>query len=215
MKGENAMASTNKTPRLGLSQWVLSDPFRMEDFNQDNARLDALAFEKIGEVVTTQDCQQVDLDVSQVEWSRYLAVGLLWQLVIKDNDTAAYSSIRVNNVADKYRYTSVDIGGAGGVNQTTLFSRQYRISDTYLRMPYYLTLLFPGVDRGTFYTKELSLSTANAHWFGGLTTTANGGFPMPLPDIKTLNFFAMKQTDPVSYQTLRAGSKFYLCGVTR
>lgn len=33
--------STNKTENLGLNQWVRSDPFRMEDFNEDNAKIDA------------------------------------------------------------------------------------------------------------------------------------------------------------------------------
>lgn len=33
--------SINKTENLGLNQWVRSDPFRMEDFNEDNAKIDA------------------------------------------------------------------------------------------------------------------------------------------------------------------------------
>ena len=36
------MASTNKTPNLGLNQWLLTDPFQVEDFNADNAKLDAV-----------------------------------------------------------------------------------------------------------------------------------------------------------------------------
>lgn len=35
------MASTNKTEHLQLNQWVGTDPFRMADFNEDNAKLDA------------------------------------------------------------------------------------------------------------------------------------------------------------------------------
>lgn len=34
------MASSNKTPRLHLNQWALTDALRMEDFNRDNLILD-------------------------------------------------------------------------------------------------------------------------------------------------------------------------------
>ena len=35
------MASTNKTANYGLNQWVKTDPVLMEDFNADNAAIDA------------------------------------------------------------------------------------------------------------------------------------------------------------------------------
>lgn len=35
------MSSTNKTEHLQLNQWVGTDPFRMEDFNVDNTKIDA------------------------------------------------------------------------------------------------------------------------------------------------------------------------------
>jgi len=34
------MASTGKTQRLRLNQWVLTDALRMEDFNRDNLNID-------------------------------------------------------------------------------------------------------------------------------------------------------------------------------
>ena len=45
------MASTNKTDNYALNQWVGTDPVLMEDFNADNAKIDAaLAALKAGEL---------------------------------------------------------------------------------------------------------------------------------------------------------------------
>ena len=45
------MASTNKTENFALNQWVGTDPVLMEDFNADNAKIDAaLAALKAGEL---------------------------------------------------------------------------------------------------------------------------------------------------------------------
>jgi len=45
------MASTNKTENYSLNQWVGTDPVLMEDFNADNAKIDAaLAALKTGEL---------------------------------------------------------------------------------------------------------------------------------------------------------------------
>lgn len=45
------MASTNKTENIGLNQWVASDPVLREDFNADNAKIDA-ALKSMGEELT-------------------------------------------------------------------------------------------------------------------------------------------------------------------
>lgn len=64
------MASTNKTANLHLNQWAASDPVLREDFNADNAALDAafgnLLFTKIREVTTTQNAQVVEFDLSDL-----------------------------------------------------------------------------------------------------------------------------------------------------
>ena len=36
------MASTNKTPQLGLNQWAAGDPVLREDFNADNVKIEAM-----------------------------------------------------------------------------------------------------------------------------------------------------------------------------
>lgn len=89
------MSSTNETSALGLSQWVLSDPFRMEDFNADNAKIDAAVarkseFVKLKEITTTTGgVSQIDVDVSDIDFSQ-------WQYVILDTVLTGYANLRVN-----------------------------------------------------------------------------------------------------------------------
>ena len=76
------MSSTNKTSALGLSQWVLSDPFRMEDFNADNAKIDAavaaVPYVKLLNVTTNAAPTQVDLDLSGIDLSQFSKQITLW-----------------------------------------------------------------------------------------------------------------------------------------
>lgn len=71
------MASTNKTPNLGLNQWLLTDPFQVEDFNADNAKLDAVIGALVssrakiacGSYVGTGVCNQSNPNVLQVDFT--------------------------------------------------------------------------------------------------------------------------------------------------
>ncbi len=76
------MASTNKTPNLGLNQWVLDDPLLMEDVNTDNQKIDtavaglqgqlgAMPYVKLFDITTTADAEQVDLDLSDLDLSQF------------------------------------------------------------------------------------------------------------------------------------------------
>lgn len=74
------MASTNQTPNLGLCQWVLDDPFLMEDMNADNAKIDAAVaanpYVKLMDVTTTADAQQVNLDLSSIDINKFVKLEL-------------------------------------------------------------------------------------------------------------------------------------------
>ena len=78
------MSSTNKTSALGLSQWVLSDPFRMEDFNADNAKIDAavaaVPYVKLLNVTTNAAATQVDLDLSGIDLSQFSKLEIVASL---------------------------------------------------------------------------------------------------------------------------------------
>lgn len=80
------MASTNKTPYLGLNQWVLDDPFLMEDMNSDNQKLDAAIsanpYCKLLDVTTTADAQQINLDLSGIDLTKYAKLELLGNIFL-------------------------------------------------------------------------------------------------------------------------------------
>ncbi|NLH00495.1 MAG: hypothetical protein GX488_01105 [Clostridiales bacterium] len=95
------MASTNKTANLGLNQWVLSDPVLMEDFNADNLKIDAAVsanpYVKLLSITTTADAQQVDLDVSLVDFSRYSIIQVITDASVTPVNKASYIFARINN----------------------------------------------------------------------------------------------------------------------
>jgi len=96
------MASTNKTPLLGLNQWVLSDPFLMEDMNEDNRRIDEAAganpYHKLIDITATANAQQIDLDVSQIDFSKYAMIQIFADLPAPlPINTAAVLYVKINN----------------------------------------------------------------------------------------------------------------------
>ena len=71
----------DRTTNLGLHQWAADDYVKREDFNEDNAKIDA-AMERayafpIAEFTTTAAQSRLELDVSGVDWSA-------WRLVCAD-----------------------------------------------------------------------------------------------------------------------------------
>lgn len=55
------MASTNKTTHLGLSQWVSEDCPKMDDFNQDNQKVDTAIHQHVSS-------QSLHLTAEQAKW---------------------------------------------------------------------------------------------------------------------------------------------------
>lgn len=74
----------NKTTNYELNQWEKTDRILMDDFNRDNTTIDAAIKAEADRVAglphgtllcggaTEADVEQVNLDVSQVDWSQYL-----------------------------------------------------------------------------------------------------------------------------------------------
>ncbi len=95
------MASTNKTTNLGLNQWVLSDPFLMEDMNEDNRKIDAAAganqFVKLMDITTTANAQQVDLNVSGIDFTKYATIQVLGSIKTTPLGTASQILAKINN----------------------------------------------------------------------------------------------------------------------
>ena len=99
------MASTNKTANIGLNQWVLTDPFLMEDMNADNRKIDAavgsISFVKLMDVTTSANAVQVDIDLSGIDFTKYARIEIFAAAEVTPLSTAQYLYARLN-YADIY-----------------------------------------------------------------------------------------------------------------
>ena len=113
-----------KTTNYQLNQWAKSDRIRMDDFNADNAKIDAAlkanadaiaetaaAFPlvKIKEVTLGSSTAAYTLDVSDVDFTQYHRIELYC--------SAAYSdlrvTVRVNGQSSGYHSGAISGGGTG------------------------------------------------------------------------------------------------------
>lgn len=101
------MSSTNKTEKIGLSQWESTDPVSVEDFNSDfrildgliGGMLDGLHLEQLADVtVAAPNKSNFTVDVSGIDFGKYL-------IVIVDYISIQNSYIRLNGVADENTVT--------------------------------------------------------------------------------------------------------------
>lgn len=117
-----------QTEHYGLNQWELADRIRMEDFNGDNEKVDAalaglreeiaavrgsVLCEKLVDYTTTAAAQQVDIDVSGIDFTQYVRIDLS----INDTGNTGNLNLRVNHLTS---YTDVNTVGSGsGLNAST------------------------------------------------------------------------------------------------
>ena len=117
-----------QTEHYGLNQWELADRIRMEDFNGDNSKVDAalaglreeiaavrgsVLCEKLVDYTTTAAAQQVDIDVSGIDFTQYVRIDLS----INDTGNTGNLNLRVNHLTS---YTDVNTVGSGsGLNAST------------------------------------------------------------------------------------------------
>ena len=103
------MSSTNKTANLKLNQWVLTDPFLMEDMNADNQKIDAAVnanpYVKLMDITTASNAQQVDLNVSGIDLSKYAMLQLFATLAVSPMGTANAVYARINNTGGYFAET--------------------------------------------------------------------------------------------------------------
>lgn len=96
------MSSTSKTPNLGLNQWVLSDPFLMEDMNEDNRKIDAALaaspWVKLMDVTLREPASAVELNLADIDLSKF---GTLRVYYLSDNN-ASMSYFRWNKLTSGY-----------------------------------------------------------------------------------------------------------------
>lgn len=113
------MSSTYKTPNLKLSQWVLSDPFNMADFNEDNAKVDSavggIPLVKLFDVTLQKEAATVELDLSDIDLTQYATLRLYQR--------SEYPNInlRVNKISDSYKY----VNSSGNWQDSSGYSYSY------------------------------------------------------------------------------------------
>lgn len=102
-----------KTEHYQLNQWDASDRVLREDFNADNAKIDAAleafsqksAFVKLKEIATTNAIQQIDVDVSAIDWSHWQHIHI--DLALRTNNDVKFY---VNDSPTDCAYYTVNSG---------------------------------------------------------------------------------------------------------
>ncbi len=108
------MSSTGKTAKLGLNQWVLSDPFNMEDFNSDNAKIEtavaqtqekiaAAPWQRLLDVTVRQAASTLELNLSGIALGDYLALRL-FRITNRSVTQADRWWLRLNKSTGTYYY---------------------------------------------------------------------------------------------------------------
>ena len=98
-----------QTANYQLSQWDPEDRILREDFNGDNQRIDETMaalkagnyFEKLADVTTTQSCQQLDVDLSGVDFTQYDRL-IIHAMIKTDSTNIGY--LRINSLSDPAAY---------------------------------------------------------------------------------------------------------------
>jgi len=104
------MASTDKTPNIDLNQWISSDNVLMEDFNSDNAKLEA-AFAAAAPVFGSYNARFPPSEAIHINLGFKPRV-----LILSGRERVEYESLPL------YRLASPTVGTSGLSFTTTGFS---------------------------------------------------------------------------------------------
>ena len=190
--------ASNHTENYSLCQWEAADQVLREEFNQNNAKIDeALVgiqvtnrYIKLKEVVTDSAARQIDLDVSDIDFSQYLKI----ELFIYSPGCTGNIWIQTNNLTTGYHQVQISGGGSGETTTTQ-----------------YLALIQPyGYGVLMFYTPYpnsrvgcVSITSNGSSSFSGYQYTA----PCTWSQLDTLSFKPWETTLPVSTKIILYGIK--------
>lgn len=207
------MASTGKTPNLGLCQWQLSDPFLMEDMNEDNRKVDAavaaIPYVKLLDVTTVADAAQVELDLSELDLSGYSKLEIVASFI------SPGATERNSNVYMKINGNGAYLQGSGSALEAKGYVATCPVlENTWNSTMYWSTLhaeLFgltvpTGIDR---YIGVHALGIG-AQYGNRYALQSNGLIQLSASNagIRTINFVG---ADGIA--NIGAGAKFYIYGV--
>ena len=215
------MSSTNKTPKLGLNHWVLSDPFLIEEMNSDNNKIEeavnSRALVKLSHIETTASCLVISLNVSGIDWSAYREVAVEYSL--KHGvaaSTYVYSMVRGNGKSGSSDYHTRTLGtnSLANKNEASYFFTGNDMNCGDGQPCRHTIRIF--TDGGcALFQENRSLNDMNVAYGGVLRTDTTSSTALPLSQPTTLNFSCAYGTgtgltDPIY---LQAGCKFDIYGV--
>lgn len=182
------------TKNYQLNQWDAADRVLREDFNRDNEKIDsalaAVPYAKIKEVLVHTPTAAVDLDVSDVDFSRYLKIELFLQCP-EYRDSI---SVQVNHLTNGYCYGGTSGGSSGNTNTTGALAsfRQYG---------YGVLLFYTPHPQGQVGCVTITSNGSNS--FSGEQRIA----PITWEELHSFNFSVYQTTFPVGTQIALFGVK--------
>jgi hypothetical protein len=113
-----------KTQNYQLNQWDASDRILREDFNADNAKIDAAMeanslYAELAHVVTQNAATQIDLDVHSIDFTSYRKIEFFihcpdqnYELCVKLNNLSNFTVLRPNQSGTSTEYYFYTVQGA-------------------------------------------------------------------------------------------------------
>lgn len=204
VKEDAPVEQQQKTPNLALNQWQRSDPVVMDDFNADNAKLDAalggMAVDRLLTVVTSAAANQVDLDLSGLDLTKYAQLHLAAG-IITDNSTSGYCycNMRANDIASGYFFSW---SGQALTSSNTSIA-QFETSNIGSICDAKMSMI-------TWHLHCLSMSDFSASGYNNSYIPGSGSVALPTGKLTKISIFV--QTTPYKIQ---AGTSFFLYGLKK
>ena len=193
----------NYTQNYQLNQWDAADRVLREDFNRDNAKIDAaladlsgrLHWQKLLDVTLEAETQKWDLDVSDIDLTKYQKLLLYPHL---KGNTNQWVYLRINGLTSGYSSPNNATSYCGNIPMMNDTARQnFGVCE--------LTFL---LELPQIYVAQLGVTTPNS--FPGLLGYRCPPLSSGVTHLNTLNFWF----DSSNYHLL-PGSNVQLYGVKR
>ena len=207
------MSSSNKTTNLGLNQWVLTDPFLMEDMNADNKKIDAAVganpFVKLLSDITQSNASQVDLSLSGIDLTQYAMLRIEACCGCTPANSLPYIYVRINNiaVASYYQY--------GDYNAYTYMFQGYASYAT--TIPACFTAEISGISGAQNTLAAVKNILGSLSYYGYMNDTHKLGTcprcTVSIPKATTISSINVTTGDAAKY--IQAGSEFTVYGVRK
>ena len=194
--------ASNYTEHYGLCQWEATDQVLREEFNADNAKLDAalsqMPYVKIASLKTQQDTEQFSMDVSQINFEDYLRVDLFFLRMPQQNKSV---SLRLNGISDGHCLVG---SGNGGTSSGASFSPNLASFGSASDPNGWLS----------FFTPQ-PFSYVGCVFFFCYANTYGGSWCTSAVASKMVTWESLNSFDFVCDSSIPAGTEVVLCGIKK